>query len=338
MSDTAVHSAVKFFHISLNHPGEQRLLQGMHRYFHPELRKIIDDFQCDACQKYKVDGRGFGHLPARDVRTAPWEQVDTDLIGPWKVQTRTGRIYEFSALTSVDRVTGLAELIRIDNKTSEHVARKFEESWLSRYPRPFSCCHDNGGEFSGWEFQKLLNDFGIKDIPTTSRNPASNGICERMHLTVGNVLRTLIHTQPPGTLADAKTLIDSALATASHAIRTNISQATGYSPGALAFHRDMLLDVPLVIDLLQVRDKRQIMVDENLRRVNAKRSSYDYQPGQKILKKKHEWTKLGERWDRPFEIKKVHVNGNVTIDLRQGVTERLNIRRIKPYRAPTSDP
>ena len=38
----------------------------------------------------------------RDVRTAPWEQVDTDLIGPWEVQTRTGRIYEFSALTSID--------------------------------------------------------------------------------------------------------------------------------------------------------------------------------------------------------------------------------------------
>ena len=57
-----------------------------------------------------------------------------------------------------------------------------------------------------------------------------------------------------------------------------------------------------------------------------------------ILKKKHEWTKLCERWDGPFEVKKVHVNGNVTIDLRQGVTERLSIRRIKPYKPPTSDP
>ena len=132
-------------------------------------------------------------------------------------------------------------------------------------------------------------------------------------------MRTLIHTEPPKTLADAKTSIDSALATASHAVRTNTSQATGCSPGALVFHRDMLLDVPLVIDLVQVRDKRQIMVDENLLRINAKRSSYDYQPGQKILKKKHEWTKIGERWDGAFEIKKVHVNGNVTIDLRQGL-------------------
>ena len=92
------------------------------------MRKIINNFECDACQKYKVDGRGFGHLPTRDVRTASWGKVDTNLIGPWKVQTRTERIYEFSALTSIDRVTGLAELIRIDKKTSEHVAAKFEES------------------------------------------------------------------------------------------------------------------------------------------------------------------------------------------------------------------
>ena len=60
-----------------------------------------------------------------------------------------------------------------------------------------------------------------------------------------------------------------------------MSQVTGYSPGALAFHRDVLLDIPLIIDLQQIRNKRQISVDENPRRVNAKRSSFDYQPGQK---------------------------------------------------------
>ena len=111
----------------------------------------------------KIHANFLRAVSARDVRTAPWEQDDTDLVGPWKVQSGTGRIYESPALTSVDRVTGLAERIRIDNKTSEHVAKKFEESWLSRYPRPFSCCNDDGGEFTGWEFQKLLNDFGVKD-------------------------------------------------------------------------------------------------------------------------------------------------------------------------------
>ena len=125
------------------------------------------------------------------------------------------------------------------------------------------------------------------------------------------------------------------MATASHAIRTNIHTTTGYSPGALAFRRDMLLDIPLVVDLTAIRDARQVSVNESLRRANAKRSTYDYQVGQQVLKKLHEFTKLGKRWDGPFPIQRVHCNGNVTIELKQGVTERINIRRVKPYHEPT---
>ena len=66
-----------------------------------------------------MHGRAMGHLPARDVRAAPWEQVDVDLIGPWKVTTGTGKVYEFLALTSIDRVTGLPELIRNNNNNIE---------------------------------------------------------------------------------------------------------------------------------------------------------------------------------------------------------------------------
>ena len=123
-----------------------------------------------------------------------------------------------------------------------------------------------------------------------------------MHQTVGNILHSLLKENPPCTLNDAKEVIDQALATASHGIRSNVSQVTGYSPGALAFHRDMLLDVPLLVDLIALRDRRQIAVDKNLRRVNLKRSSYDYQPGQSVLKLRHEHTKLGDRWDGPFTI------------------------------------
>ena len=145
-------------------------------------------------------------------------------------------------------------------------------------------------------------------MPTTSRNPIFDGIYKGMHLTVGNVLRTLIHSEPPRGLADAEMIIDSALATVSHVIRTNVSQVTGHSPGALAFHRDMMLDVPL----------------GNLRRINVKGSSYAYQPGVNI-KKKHEYTKLGRRWDGLVEINITHANGNATVNLRESVIERLNI-------------
>ena len=100
----------------------------------------------------------------------------------------------------------------------------------------------------------------------------------------------------------------------------------------------MFLDVPLVANLMAIRDRRQLAVDNNLRRVNSKRTSYDYKVGQKVLKKRHEWSKLGEKWDGPFSIERVHVKGNVTIALRDGVTERINIRRVKPYHQPTVSP
>ncbi len=57
--------------------------------------------------------------------------MNVSLIGLWIITTSTNITYEFLALTCVDRVTGLAELIRIDSKESARVADKFAECWLS---------------------------------------------------------------------------------------------------------------------------------------------------------------------------------------------------------------
>ena len=130
------------------------------------------------------------------MRIAPWEEVAVDLIGPWKVKVN-GRVCEFNALTCIDTASKLVELIRIDNKTDDHIRAKFEQAWLSRYPRPSRCVHDKGGEFIGSDFQWLLTMFNIKDVSSTSKNPQSNSICERMHQTVGNILRATLHSNPP---------------------------------------------------------------------------------------------------------------------------------------------
>jgi hypothetical protein len=72
-------------------------------------------------------------------------------------------------------------------------------------------------------------------------------------------------------------------------------------------------------------------INENLRCANRKRRQFDYAPGQQVLKKVHNPTKLGVRMEGPYTIEHVHVNGNLTILLREGITERINIRRILPY-------
>jgi hypothetical protein len=60
-----------------------------------------------------------------------------------------------------------------------------------------------------------------------------------MHQTVNNVLRTLVHTNPPCNMTQAREIIDYALATAMHAKQTTDATTLGSTPGALAFAQDM---------------------------------------------------------------------------------------------------
>ena len=204
--ENIINQVIKWFHQVLGHPGNNRMRDAIQaRYFHPNLRSYIDKFACEICQKHKLSGRQFGLLPERDVRTHPWQEVAVDLIGPWAINIRD-QWYEFNALTCIDMVTNLVEIIRVDRKTSAHIRTKFEQSWLARYPWPKRCIHDNGGEFNGHEFQELLELCQIKDVPTTSKNPQANAICERMHQTVGNILRTLLYSNLPELLQMQLTL------------------------------------------------------------------------------------------------------------------------------------
>jgi hypothetical protein len=78
-----------------------------------------------------------------------------DLLGPWTIQVR-GNPNKFEALTIIDTVLNLVKLIRIDDKRSKTMARKIAQCWLMLYPWPQHCVHDPGTEFTGLEFQTLL--------------------------------------------------------------------------------------------------------------------------------------------------------------------------------------
>ena len=332
LSDQMVIPTIKWFHKVMGHHGQTRLNATLRqRYHHHKLRYHIERFNCEHCQRHKLPGKGYGLLPERELRIAPWEEVAIDLIGPWHFKVN-GRQVEFQALTCIDTASNLVELIRIDNKTSDHVRNKFSQCWLSRYPRPIRVVHDKGGEFIGSEFQWLLNMFSVKDVQSTSKNPQSNAICERMHQTVGNILRILLHKNPPVNITQARDMIDQALAQAMHATRTTVMTTLGSTPGSLAFSRDMFLNIPLIADWQAIAKHREQRINDDLHRANKRRRHHDYCPGQKVLKKVHNPTKLGVRTSGPYPIERVHVNGNLTIKLRPGVTERINIRRLIPYR------
>jgi hypothetical protein len=93
----------------------------------------------------------------------------------------------------------------------------------------------------------------------------------------------------------------------------------------------MLLNVPLIADWQAVARTCEHHVNENLLCANRKRRQFDNAMGQQVLKKVHNPTKLGVRTEGPYTIERVHVNGNLTILLREGITERINICRVWPY-------
>ena len=65
-----------------------------------------------------------------------------------------------------------------------------EMHWLSQYPQPKVVMHNNGGEFTGEEFQRLLQSYGCRAKAITMKNPQANAIVEWMHLTMGDMLCT----------------------------------------------------------------------------------------------------------------------------------------------------
>ena len=104
------------------------------------------------------------------------------------------------------------------------------------------------------------------------------------------------------------------------------------TPGSLVYQRDMILNIPVVADLLDITARRQQLIDERTMAKNRKRISHDYQPNDQVLVLVYKPDKLEPRARGPYRILHTHVNGTVTIWRSPTVMERINIRRLRPYR------
>ena len=135
---------------------------------------------CEECQKEKAKGQGYGHLAPREAAIAPWCEVAIDTIGPWEVLVN-GNAMKFNALTIIDTVTNLVEILRVPNMTAQASATALEMAWLYRYPRPVRIIHDQGTEFTGEGFQAMLRRWGIRNAPVGVRNAQANECKQQQH-------------------------------------------------------------------------------------------------------------------------------------------------------------
>jgi transposase InsO family protein len=116
--------------------------------------------------------------------------VCVDLVGLFTMRT-PAITHSLLALTMIDPATGWFEIVETTNKSAISIQDLFHNTWLANYPRPQFIFFDNGGEFKR-EFKQMckLDNYGIKAKPTTSHNPQTNAIIERVNKVVYDMLRS----------------------------------------------------------------------------------------------------------------------------------------------------
>ena len=232
----------------------------------------------------------------------------------------------------IDTVTNNCELIRIDNKSVAHVGQKFENEWLSWYPCPQSCIYDQGNEFLGYWFQQHLQHYNIHSKVSTVKNPQSNAMAERLHQMVTNILHSTLYANPLDNQLEAELLVDTALQKAAYAMQATVHTTLKATPGSLVYQRDMILNIPVVADLLNITAWRQQLIAEQTMAENRKRISHDYQPNDQVLVLAYKPDMLEPRARDPYCILHTHVNGTIMIWRSLTITEWINIHRLRPYR------
>ena len=89
----------------------------------------------------------------------------------------------------IDPATGWFEIVDVPKIDSSHCVDAFDDTWLSRHPRPEFLGHDNGSEFKA-VFKEMVENYGVNKKPNTAFNPQANGIVERVHQVLNDMLRT----------------------------------------------------------------------------------------------------------------------------------------------------
>ena len=100
------------------------------------------------------------------------------------------------------------------------------------------------------------------------------------------------------------------------AIRTTVNTTTNYSPGQLAFNRDMIIHEPTVADWQLIRAKQRVQQLKDNARENKTRTNDDYKVGDLVLIITSRGDRRGKileyHHEGPYKVIKAYKNGTVT--------------------------
>jgi len=321
---------VEWYHTLLCHPGETRMEATISQHLTWRgLRKTVHSVctTCDTCQRTKRTKNKYGKLPPKEVEAIPWDTLCVDLIGPYNINRKNAKKpLTLWAVTMIDPATGWFEIASITTKRADVIANTVEQTWFTRYPWPSQVVLDRGTEFMAEFTHMLENEYGITKKAITKRNPQANSIIERVHQTIGNMIRTFsVHS------TDDDNPWSGILSAVAFAVRATVHTTTRATPAQLIFGRDAIFQVQHLADWRYITERKQDAINTNNTRENSKRLPYTYRVGQRVLIKAEQSAKYGtDSYFGPFTVEAVNNNGTVRVN-EGTVTDTYNIRNVTPY-------
>ena len=253
-------------------------------------------------------------------QATPWDKLCVDLIGPYTIKRNGKKDLKLWCITMIDPAPSWFEMCQITNKEADNIANIVEQAWLTGYPWPSELTYDQGSEFMAEFADMIKNDYGIKRRGATTRNPQANAIIERIHQTIGNILRTFELQD-----SDDKDPFAGVLAATMFAVRATVHTTLNATPSQLVFGRDAILNTKFEADWNCIRERKQSLIRKNNQRENASRIAHDYSVRDKVLLRARQTNKYGENpWKGPYVIVKKNDNGTVAIH-KGSVIDLINI-------------
>ena len=127
----------------------------------------------------------------------------------------------------VDMWSRLTVSTLLRRKTPSEVTESIMQNWIAYYGVPRAILNDNGGEFTSEEIREVKSLLNVQDLTTGAESPWQNGLCEKNHALLDNILERLDEDFP-------EVQLQTKLAWAGMA-KNSLQMVYGYSPNQLVF-------------------------------------------------------------------------------------------------------
>ena len=330
---------------------EQRL---SNRFFWPGYAKTIVSYvnTCRYCAERKSAKHVKPLLRGMPVCTRAMQMIGIDGVGPYNT-TRKGNVY---MLTVIDYYTRYAWAFPVPDMRTETIMNVIMKEIVCVHGAPEMILSDRGSSFKSELATAVYALINTKKIQTTSYHPQTNGLCERFHRMMNDMLACVCK--------ENETEWDDNIQYVLMSYRTGKQATTGYTPHYLMYGREMKMPIDISIeremndedeytevekyvDAMTQRMRKandivvkiqQGIVDDRNEKQNENKQERKFKKGELVMlfinqhNKRGNKKKLEMRYEGPYEV--VEEIGEVVRKIKKiGSAKKriINVKKLKTY-------